>query len=223
MSGTSTGSRLAAAARPPVSRAGSGWHAAPRSTLLPSDGCPKMKFLQTSHRIRRSPRHQCRSSWTAWETIRVSTVSRSRVELTAWPTSPSAFSSPTDRANSWVRCFQFLEQPHVLDGDDGLIGKGFEQFDLRRVKGRTSMRRATQRSNKFSLLAKGNGQDGCAKPVTELTIGKSFCSRRQAHEACHARASSEYRGSSILISTRSRYGYGTKVSPRNHPVSLAEA
>ena len=26
--------------------------------------------------------------------------------------------------------FQFLEQPHVLDGDHGLIGEGFEKFDL---------------------------------------------------------------------------------------------
>ena len=25
---------------------------------------------------------------------------------------------------------QFFEQPHVLDGDDGLGGKGFEKFDL---------------------------------------------------------------------------------------------
>src|SRR5262249_13780827 len=25
---------------------------------------------------------------------------------------------------------ELLEQPHVLDGDDGLVGKGFEQADL---------------------------------------------------------------------------------------------
>src|SRR5262249_6604220 len=42
-------------------------------------------------------------SWTAWETIVVNTVSSSRVELTAWPTSPRAFISSTDRTSSRVR------------------------------------------------------------------------------------------------------------------------
>ena len=56
-------------------------------------------------------------NWTAWETILVSTVSRSRVELTAWPTSPSALSSPTERVNSLVRSSSSLNKPDVLDGD----------------------------------------------------------------------------------------------------------
>ena len=29
-----------------------------------------------------------------------------------------------------VALAEFLEQPHVLDGDDGLVGEGFEQCDL---------------------------------------------------------------------------------------------
>src|SRR5262245_21512585 len=29
------------------------------------------------------------------------------------------------------RLLEFLEQPHVLDGDHRLIGEGFENFDLR--------------------------------------------------------------------------------------------
>ena len=37
---------------------------------------------------------------------------------------------------------QFFKQPHVLDGDDGLVSEGFEELDLRGVKGRTSVRRA---------------------------------------------------------------------------------
>ena len=37
---------------------------------------------------------------------------------------------------------EFLEQPHVLDGDHRLIGEGFEELDLRRGEGRTSVRRA---------------------------------------------------------------------------------
>ena len=38
-------------------------------------------------------------------TIVVSISSRSRLELTAWPTSPSAFSSSTERASSRPRCW----------------------------------------------------------------------------------------------------------------------
>ena len=34
-----------------------------------------------------------------------------------------------------IALFQFLEQPHVLDGDDRLVGEGFEQLDLRRGEG----------------------------------------------------------------------------------------
>ena len=29
-----------------------------------------------------------------------------------------------------VALLQFLEQPHVFDGDDGLIGEGLEKLDL---------------------------------------------------------------------------------------------
>ena len=40
-----------------------------------------------------------------------------------------------------VALLELLEQPHVLDGDDGLVGEGFEQRDLLVEKGRTSVRR----------------------------------------------------------------------------------
>ena len=33
------------------------------------------------------------------------------------------------------RLGEFVEQPHVLDRDDGLIGESFEQLDLRRGEG----------------------------------------------------------------------------------------
>src|SRR5262245_49862905 len=29
-----------------------------------------------------------------------------------------------------IALLQFLEQPHVFDGDHGLVGEGFEEFDL---------------------------------------------------------------------------------------------
>ena len=60
----------------------------------------------------------------------VSTVSRSSVELTAWPTSPSAVSS-LDRAGELLRPrLQLAEQAGVLDGDHRLVGEGLEERDL---------------------------------------------------------------------------------------------
>ena len=56
---------------------------------------------------------------------------------------------------------KFLEQPHVLDGDHGLVGEGFEQLDLRRSEGAHFDATGDQCSNEFSLLTKGNGQE-CA-------------------------------------------------------------
>ena len=33
------------------------------------------------------------------------------------------------------RLLEFLEQPHILDGDHRLVGEGFEKLDLRRGEG----------------------------------------------------------------------------------------
>ena len=52
--------------------------------------------------------------------------------------------------------FEFLEQPHVLDGDDGLIGEGFKKFDLRRGEGAHLDATGVKRADEFPLLAKGN-------------------------------------------------------------------
>ena len=69
-------------------------------------------------------------SCAALATMVESTVSRSSVELTAWLTSPSARSSPTERPSSSVRCAQLVEQPRVLDGDHRLVGEVREQLNL---------------------------------------------------------------------------------------------
>ena len=58
------------------------------------------------------------------------------------------------------RLLEFLEQPHVLDGDHRLIGKGFEQLDLRRGEGAHLDATCGQCSNEFPLLTKRNGQEG---------------------------------------------------------------
>ena len=57
---------------------------------------------------------------------------------------------------------QFLEQPHVLDGDHRLVGKGFEEFDLRRGEGAHLDATRGQVSNEFPLLTKGNESKRCA-------------------------------------------------------------
>ena len=44
--------------------------------------------------------------------------------MTAWPTSPEGFQLG-DRAGQLPRArLHLLEQPHVVDGDDGLVGEG---------------------------------------------------------------------------------------------------
>ena len=73
-----------------------------------------------------------------------------------------------DSLSSW-------NKPHILDGDDGLIGEGFKQLDLRRSEGAHLDATCGQRSNEFLLLTKGNGQKA-AQP-TDPTIWKSFCAR----------------------------------------------
>ena len=56
------------------------------------------------------------------------------------------------------RLLEFLEQPHVLDRDHGLIGEGFEQLDLRRSEGTHLGATCVQGSNKLPLLTKWNTQ-----------------------------------------------------------------
>ncbi len=57
-------------------------------------------------------------------------MSRSRVELSARPTSPSARARSTERVRSWRPRLELLEQAHVLDGDHRLVGEGLQQLDL---------------------------------------------------------------------------------------------
>ena len=54
------------------------------------------------------------------------------------------------------RFLEFLEQPHVLDGDHGLVGEGFKKLDLRRGEGANLDATRVKGSDEFSLLTKGN-------------------------------------------------------------------
>ena len=97
---------------------------------------------------------------------------------------------------------EFLEQPHVLDGDHGLVGEGFEQLDLRRGEGAHLDATCVQRSNEFPLLTKGNSQEGAQAADDTHRWKIVLRARRRERGACHARGSSDNCGSSILISPR---------------------
>src|SRR5262249_1573709 len=53
---------------------------------------------------------------------------------------------------------QFLKQPDILDSDDGLIGEGFEQLDLRRREGPHVDAACSKRANDFVPLAERSPQ-----------------------------------------------------------------
>ena len=62
-----------------------------------------------------------------------------------------------DRACQFVgSLIQFFKQPHVLNGDHRLVGKGFKQLDLRWGEGAHFDATCIQCSDEFPLLTKGN-------------------------------------------------------------------
>ena len=97
----------------------------------------------------------------------------------------------TRRSLLLQRFLEFLEQPDVLDGDDRLVGEGFEQLDLRRGEGAHLGATCDQYSNEFPLLTKGNGQKGARARRRNPTLGNRSARGRRERGACHARASSE--------------------------------
>ncbi len=99
------------------------------------------------------------------------------------------------------RFLEFLEQPHVLDSDHGLVGEGFKELDLRRGEGAHLDATCVQRSNEFPLLTKGNGQEG-AKAADDTQLWKIFCARTSGMWSVPCSRIQRNCGSSILISTR---------------------
>ena len=106
------------------------------------------------------------------------------------------------RARQFVgSLIQFFKQPHVLDGDDGLVGEGFKQFDLRRGEG------AHLGTTRVSIpMNSPCRRRGTAKKVRkrpkEPNIGKSFCARMSGMWSVPCSRIQRICGSSILISTR---------------------
>src|SRR5262245_29291901 len=121
------------------------------------------------------------------------------------------------------RLLEFFEKPHILDGDHGLISESLDQLDLRRCEGTRLGSTCGQRSNKFSLLSKGNGQKrACVARGTQYwefrlrpSVGKVECALF-AHPANPGLIN-------IELVDANGYGYRTKMSPQKHRVSFAES
>ena len=94
-------------------------------------------------------------------------VSRSSVELTACPTSPEGFELAYRACQFVGSLIQFFEQPYVLDGDDCLIGEGFEEsaICLSPENGRTSVRRIT-----IAPIGTPSRSNGVARTVRVPTV-----------------------------------------------------
>ena len=74
-------------------------------------------------------------SCVACATIVASTVSRSSVEPTAWPTALRALSWSSDRVSSSVRASSSRNRRAVLDRDDRLVGESAQHRDLLGAEG----------------------------------------------------------------------------------------
>src|SRR5262249_16412439 len=128
----------------------------------------------------------------------------------------------TRRSLLLQRLLEFLEQSHVFDGNDGLIGEGFEQLNLRRSEGADLGPTCAEMSNGFPPLAKRHVQD------TVPAAGKShyhWKSVSLANVGNVQRALLTYPLEIWLINTdlNASNGYRTRMSPRSQNVSVAES
>src|SRR5262249_6052124 len=120
------------------------------------------------------------------------------------------------------RLLEFLEQPDILNRDHSLVGKCFEELDLRRGKGAHLSAARDQCSDEFPLKTKRNGQESAKDAGKnrrwEIILGVDVGNMERAMRAHPAKL--------WLINTdffaANGYGYGTNMSPRNHTVPLVE-
>src|SRR5262249_5243716 len=116
-----------------------------------------------------------------------------------------------------------VEQADVLDGDDSLVGEGFEQLDLCRGERTDFGAPCGQRSNNFSLLTQGNQQVGTRR--AEDTQHWKIILRLSVRDM--QRAMLNYPAKSWFINTDpfvgKTYGYRTEPRPRNEIVPVAKS
>src|SRR5207248_2203893 len=129
----------------------------------------------------------------------------------------------TRRSLLFQRFFQFLKQPHVLDGDHRLVGESFKELNLRRREGAYLDAARGQRSNDFSLLTQGNQQEG-TRPAEDTQHWKIIL-RLSVRDM--QRAMLDYPAKSRFINTDlfvgKTYGYRAEPRPRNEIVPVAKS
>ena len=81
-------------------------------------------------------------------------------------------------------CFQFLEQPHILNGNKSLIGERFEQLDLSWGEGAYFGATRTKGSDEFPLLPKGNKQKGAGAASDTQAWKIVFCGASVGNIKC---------------------------------------
>ena len=131
----------------------------------------------------------------------------------------AVFAAPTPRLGRG--CVPvFLEQPHVFDGDDSLIGKGFKESNLRWGEGTHLDATCVQRSNEFPLLAKGDSQEGTPAAGTPNLDFVPVVDVRNVESAVLAHP---LKPRFIYTGLHTANGHGTKIGPRNRLLSLVES
>ena len=128
----------------------------------------------------------------------------------------------TRRRLLFQRLGEFLEQPHVLDGDHGLVGEGLQKLDLRRGKGRTSCD-ARQCTNEFRPADEGERPRRCASAAESLLSGNRSAARTSGMWSVPCSRIQRYCGSSILISTRPDRAWNQNEPATTMTVPLAES
>src|SRR5215831_2178642 len=124
-----------------------------------------------------------------------------------------------------VALLDLLEQSDILDSDDSLIHKGFEQFNLRRSEGAYLDATGTQRSNYFPLLSNGNKQKGAgaASDTQPWKIVLHGSGVGNVERAVLAHPTIPWLINTDLDAARWLHGYRTKMSPSNQSVPLVQA
>ena len=110
----------------------------------------------------------------------------------------------------------------VLECNHGLVGKGFEQLDLRWREGAHLGATRDQTSNKFSLVTKGNGQESArvanGTQHWEIVLRGTGVGNVKCAVLAHP-------AKMRLINTNlaAGGGYGTEMSPRNNHGPFAQS
>ena len=88
----------------------------------------------------------------------------------------------TRRSLLFERLGEFLEQPRVLYGDDGLVGEGFEQLDLHRGKSTLPFSANMDNTNSHTVAQKWSREYGADTHRDAEGFGKFFLRRSQVRD-----------------------------------------